>query len=41
MPMPRNLLILATASALPGVAQLPKALVRAGFNVGAVAPEGG
>ncbi|HYH18861.1 MAG TPA: ATP-grasp domain-containing protein [Azospirillum sp.] len=41
MPPNRNLLILATASASPGLAQLPKALVRAGFNVGAVAPEGG
>lgn len=41
MPPMKNLLILATASALPGIAQLPKALVRAGFNVGAVAPEGG
>ncbi|MGQ9365933.1 ATP-grasp domain-containing protein [Azospirillum sp. A39] len=41
MPPPKNLLILATASASPGLAQLPKALARAGFGVGAVAPEGG
>jgi hypothetical protein len=34
-----NILILSTATALPGIAQFPRILVEAGFNVGAVSPQ--